>query len=202
MTNLVLPPGDYVSPNLAWLLPDEAFPQITVGSPSSSTWPYLRRQITHNWYVDRRNPTVGCVSRDEASILYNTARMFDGLAALEIGCWRGWSTVHIALGMHSVDALDPVLADPATRQEITESLRRAGVDDRVSLVPLASPEGVERLATDTGKRWSFIFVDGDHAGDAPLVDAEVIHRFATADALILLHDLAAPEPAVMRASER
>jgi predicted O-methyltransferase YrrM len=195
MTDPALPLGDYVSPNLARVLPDAAFPHMIVGTPAISTWSHLRRQIAHNWYVDRRAPTVGFVSRDEASILYNTALMLDSPASLEIGCWHGWSTVHIALGTHSLDAIDPILADPATRDDVTETLRRAGVLDRVSLVPFASPEGVERLASETGKRWSFAFIDGDHSGDAPLIDAEVVQRFATSDAIIILHDLAAPEPA-------
>ncbi len=195
MTEPALPLGDYISPNLVRVLPDAAFPHMIIGTPATTTWPHLRRQITHNWYVDRRAPTVGFVSRDEASILYNTALMFEGLPSLEIGCWRGWSTVHIALGTHSLDAIDPILTDSATREELVETLRRAGVHDRVSLVPLASPEGVERVAAETGKRWSFAFIDGDHSGDAPLTDAAVVQRFAASDALIILHDLAAPEPA-------
>ncbi|WP_204249752.1 hypothetical protein [Gemmata sp. SH-PL17] len=48
--------------------------------------------------MDRRAPHIGFVSRDEAAILYNTALRFRGRRALEIGCWLGWSTCHLALG--------------------------------------------------------------------------------------------------------
>ena len=74
----LLPEGDYVSSNLELTLPDFAFPHLIKGNVSDSAWPYLRKGIPHNWYVDSRNPTVGFVSRDEASILYNTAVMFKG----------------------------------------------------------------------------------------------------------------------------
>jgi predicted O-methyltransferase YrrM len=188
------PPGDYVSPGLERVRPDDAFPNMVIGDASTSMWPYLRREITHNWYVDRRAPTVGFLSRDEAAILYNTARVFDGLPCLEIGCRRGWSTVHIALGTHSLDSIDPILNDPASYRELVETLRRVGVEDRVVLHAGRSPEHVEEIAARTGKRWSFAFIDGDH-GETPLVDAEVVQRFAADDALIILHDLAAPDPA-------
>ena len=195
MSKLEFPPGDYVSPNLARVRPDDAFPNMVIGDTSISTWPHLRTQINHNWYVDRRAPSVGFVSRDEASILYNTALELDGRACLEIGTWRGWSTVHMALGAHSLDSIDPILSDSAIHNELVEALRRAGVEDRVSLHASRSPEGVEAIAARTGKRWSFAFIDGDHEGEGPILDAKVVERFVADDAVIILHDVAAPEPA-------
>jgi hypothetical protein len=51
---------------------------------------------------------------------------------------------------------------------------------------------VVQLSEETGKRWSLVFIDGDHEGDAPRLDAEVVHRYAGEDAAILLHDLTSP----------
>ena len=195
MTDSIVPTWDYISPNLEQVWPDAAFPNMVVGNTADCGWPYLRREVPHNWYVDRRTPTIGFVSRDEAAILYNTTLRMGGRPCLEIGCWRGWSTVHIALAGSHLDCVDPLLADPETRREVAATLARAGVTDRVSLVGARSPKGVEELALHTGRRWSFAFIDGDHTGDAPLADAEVVHRFAAEDAVVILHDLAAPEPA-------
>src|SRR5262245_58158102 len=102
----MIPSGDYSSPGLDIILPDDAFPNMIVGDKASNQWPFLRREVRHNWYVDRRNPTVGFLSRDEALILYNLARGFDGRPCLEIGCWRGWSTVHLALGAGNLEVVD------------------------------------------------------------------------------------------------
>ena len=44
MTDPTLPLGDYVSPNLACVLPDAAFPHMIVGTLATNTWPHLRRQ--------------------------------------------------------------------------------------------------------------------------------------------------------------
>jgi hypothetical protein len=191
----MLPKGDYASPDLKLVLPDDAFPNMIAGTTASSQWPYLRREISHNWYVDRRNPTVGFLSRDEALIVYNLALGFQGLPCLEIGCWRGWSTVHIALGAGNLEVVDPVLGDPDFRQDVADNLRRAGVLDRIVLHPGSSPAEVDRLSRESGKRWSFVFIDGDHDGEAPRLDAEVVHSYSSEDAMIVLHDLASPDVA-------
>lgn len=190
-----VPSGDYVSPGLDLVLPDVGFPDMIVGDMSVNDWPYLRRDIHHNWYVDRYSPTVGFVSRDEAAILYNTAKRFAGRPCLEIGCWRGWSTAHIALGCGALDVIDPILADDAHLAAVRAALARAGALDRVRFHPRPSPEEVHALFERTRRRWAFAFIDGDHEGDGPLNDAEAVARYAAADALVLFHDLLSPDVA-------
>src|SRR5262245_35011311 len=104
-----LPAGDYVSSGLEVIRPDAAFPQMIVGNTANCPWQYLRREVPHNWYVDRRVPTVGFLSRDEAVLLHNLALQFRGRRALEIGCWLGWSTVHLAAAGVELDVIDPIL---------------------------------------------------------------------------------------------
>ena len=186
---------DYISPDLEVVSLDAAFPNMIVGTKSSNMWPYLRREIGHHWYVDRRNPTVGFLSRDEAMLLFNIARRHFGKPCLEIGCWRGWSTAHMALGAGNLEVIDPVLADPEFREDVAQSLQRAGVGSSVVLHVGSSPDMVTQLSEETGKRWSLVFIDGDHEGDAPRRDAEVVHRYAGEDAAILLHDLTSPHVA-------
>lgn len=190
-----LPPGDYVSPGLDVVRPDAAFPHLTIGETDDNPWPFLRREIAQNWYVDDRDPTVGFCSRDEAAILYNTARLFAGRPCIEIGCWRGWSSCHLALGAGSVHVVDPILQDNEFLEDVRGSLSRAGVLDLVDLHTGSSPEAVESLSTDLGLNWSLAFIDGDHEGDAPRNDAVVIARHAAADAQVLFHDLASPDVA-------
>jgi hypothetical protein len=183
--------GDYVSPGLALARPDECFPNMILGDPSTNSWPWLRRGIPHRWYNDRRYPGTGFANRDEASILYNTALRFQGRNALEIGCFLGWSAVHLAMGGVNLDIVDPFLSDPSVGGSVRDSLVGAKPAGRVRLFGGLSPAIVEHLAAE-GTRWTLFFIDGDHEGMGPTNDAIVAERYATKDALMLFHDLAAP----------
>jgi predicted O-methyltransferase YrrM len=190
-----VPRGDYVAPGLAVVLPDDAFPNMVVAATGQNSWPDLRREIAHNRYFDKRDPTVGLVNRDEAAILYNTALCFVGRPCLEIGCWRGWSTAHIALGCGKLDVIDPVLADEGFAADVKASLARAGVLDRITLHSAPSPDGIDTLSRRRDERWAFAFIDGSHEGDRPARDAEMVARYSAADALVLFHDLLSPNAA-------
>ncbi len=184
--------GDYISPGLSTVRPDVHFPQMTVGNPQNCPWPYLRRNSPHNWYIDRRWPAIGFVSRDEAHILYNTALQAAGMPALEIGAFMGWSACHLALAGVDLDVIDPLLGDPSGLEFVSSSLRSADVLDRCHLIGGMSPEAVEELAQRSNKRWNLIFIDGDHEGEAPRLDAEICIKYAADDCIILFHDLYAP----------
>ncbi|MDZ8185357.1 MAG: class I SAM-dependent methyltransferase [Nostoc sp. ChiSLP02] len=189
----LLPEGDYVSPGFSIIQPDSCFPNMILGNPYNSFWYYLRRDIAHNWYVDRRRQDTGFVSRDEAHILYNTALKFQGKKALEIGCWMGWSACHLALGGVQLDVIDPMLSQELFYESVTDSLKSAGVKESVNLIPGYSPQAVEELANKFQRKWSLIFIDGHHETPAPLNDAIICEQFAEPDALILFHDLASPD---------
>ncbi len=186
---------DYVAEGLATPAVDHLFPNMIVADKGASTWPYLRRDVDHPFRVDRRDPTVGFINRDEASLLYSNARLFAGRRGIEVGAWRGWSTAHlIASGLASLHVVEPLLADAAWRAEFVQVVKGAGGDATVILVPEKSPVAVQRLGEE-GVRWSFAFIDGDHDGDAPLRDALVCARFLDATAMLLFHDLVSPHVA-------
>jgi glycosyltransferase involved in cell wall biosynthesis/predicted O-methyltransferase YrrM len=192
---LTLAANDYVSPGLAVVTPDAAFPDMMIGNTSLPRWPWLRRWVEHNWYTDRRNPEVGFLSRDEAAILYNNALLFRDKPCLEVGCWRGWSAVHLALGAGELDIIDPVFADPDFAESVRASCEAAGVLDKVAFHTGFSPGAINELSKISNKRWSLIFIDGDHEGDAPRLDAEAAMRHADDTAMVIFHDLASPHVA-------
>ncbi|HEY9799803.1 MAG TPA: TylF/MycF/NovP-related O-methyltransferase [Leptolyngbyaceae cyanobacterium] len=189
----LLPAEDYVSPGLEVIKPDKCFPNMIVEDTTISNWPYLRHDISHNWYVDKRHKYIGFVSRDEAHILYNTALKFRDKKALEIGCWYGWSACHIALAGVELDVIDPLLDQADIYESVSNSLRDAGVLETVNLVSGYSPQKVEELAEQLQRKWSFFFIDGSHDAPCPLNDAIVCEKFAENDALILFHDLTCPD---------
>jgi predicted O-methyltransferase YrrM len=186
---------DYVADNLQTPRLDRLFPNMAEFDRSVTSWPWLRRNIDHPYRADRRNPIVGFINRDEASILYASARLFAGRAGLEIGAWRGWSTAHlIASGLGSLHVVEPLLADPEWRQEFVAVVGGAGGAETTILVPEPSPEAIVRLGA-SGARWSFAFIDGDHDGEAPTRDALASMPYLEPTAMVLFHDLVSPHVA-------
>lgn len=186
---------DYVSPGFQRLDLDSAFPNLIRGDRHATTWPWLRREVPHAWYVDRRQPVVGFLSRDEVHVLYNNALQFRDRPALEIGCWFGWSACHLAMAGVALDVIDPVFEHQENLCSTVDSLRESGVLDSVNLVEGRSPDSVHDLARRSGKRWPFIFIDGNHDAPGPLNDATACEQVAADDAMILFHDLASPDVA-------
>ncbi|MEQ1726361.1 MAG: class I SAM-dependent methyltransferase [Sphingopyxis sp.] len=190
-----LPSGDYVSPGLAIVRPDACFGHMVLGDVSAHPWPYLRKEIRHNWYVDERYPLMGFISRDEAAILHNMALGFAGKRALEIGCWHGWSTCHLTLGGVALDVIDPKLCDPAHEAEIRNMLACAGTSSTVRLHGGSSPAMIAELAAAGHGPWALFFVDGDHEPPAPETDVEACLPYAADDCAFLFHDVASPHVA-------
>lgn len=186
---------DYVSPGLERVEPDAHFPHMVIGDRHASQSPILRREIPHHWYVDDRHPVWGFVNRDEASILYNSALQFKGQRALEVGCWMGWSACHLALGGVTLDVVDPLLSRDDVYNSVSQSLTSAGIRSHVNLVAGSSPQQVTELAATNPSPWSLIFIDGNHSRPAPLEDTKVSAPYAASDAMILFHDLIAPDVA-------
>ena len=56
-----------------------------------------------------------------------------------------------------------------------------------------SPQRVEEFSAQFNRKWSLIFIDGEHGGDGPLNDAIACEKLAEEDAIILFHDLTAPD---------
>ena len=189
----LLPAGDYISPGLTMTLLDRCFPNMVKGDSRAVTWPYLRREIPHNWYVDKRDPNTGFINRDEAHILYNSALRFRGKRTLEIGCHMGWSACHLAIAGVNLDIIDPALGSEIVQKSVVESLEMCAPAGEIRLYPEKSPNAVERIALEQNMKWSLFFIDGDHSHPGPVNDVVVCEKFAEDDAMMLFHDLAAPD---------
>jgi hypothetical protein len=189
---------DYVSPGLA--NPDlaSAFPSLTARDPAPLQWPYLRKDAPHIWRSDARglrNPDIGVLSLDEATVLYNNALQMRGRRGLEIGCHYGWSTAHLVAAGLNLDVIDPALGYPDQWRDVTESLAKVGGPGRARLWAGFSPSIVPAVRATEAPPWSFAFIDGYHEGRAPLDDAEAVISEMAADACVMFHDLISPHVA-------
>lgn len=147
--------------------------------------------MPHFSRFDARFPSVGFVTWDEASLLYNYGLALKGRRMVEVGCWVGWSTVFLGLSGVELTVVDPLLEGAPQGDACRDSLARAGLSTRVQLVPGYSPKALIDLAAQ-GNRWDAFFIDGNHEDDAPLMDAKACTELAASDAIVLFHDLVQP----------
>lgn len=184
---------DYISPNLTTISLDYAFPKMIEVDRNFSSWKYLNKAHKNKIYVDATMPEAGFTNRDEAHILYNSALLGQGQAALEIGCWMGWSAAHIAAaGVSELHIIDPNLSSSPWQESVRESLTQVGVLDHCVLHTGFSPAALHSLPQ---KPWRIIFIDGNHEAEGPLSDAVVASSIAAETSLILFHDLISPDVA-------
>jgi predicted O-methyltransferase YrrM len=173
---------DYCSPGLGDLPGDieRYFPSVHQVMSFNPRVPHISRE-------DKRQPGVGFVTWDESTVLMNVAKRFSHGLGLEIGCWMGWSTVCLALSDIHLDVIDPGLGSGMQADTVRYALQAAGVAERVNLVKGLSPEDVHVLG-QKGHRWTFCFIDGDHAGDAPRRDISAVLNYCEPDCAIMCHD--------------
>ena len=161
----------------------------------------LNPAIPHICRKHRHFPEVGFVTWDEATILYNYGRTLRDGHFLEVGCWVGWSTLVLALSGLRLTTVDPVLNGLPQGEACRSLLRESKMDAAVKLIGGYSPEAV-RKEGEGGMRWDGFFIDGNHEGDAPALDAMECARFASDNCVILFHDLVQPNIASALSSLR
>ncbi len=148
-----------------------------------------------NW-LDEVEATKGWLSRVEAQLLHAAAGAVTTGCIVEVGSYRGRSTIALASGAPDgapVFAVEPhgyfvgALGGefgPADRRAFFRTMLRTGLWDRVRLVNLSS----EVIAPGWMLPVDLLWVDGDHRYEAVRRDVDVWLPHMTASARLLLDD--------------
>ncbi len=176
---------DYISPTFPnHLDPWPHFPNTKAGDPRE-----IRDEgyfDPHRWYYDKFSRSAASVNIDEAHLLHNLAKQFEGKIGLEVGSYVGFSAWFILkAGLKGLAMCDPLLGNPKIRSYVQERLTG------LPILPfgLGSPDGVLELAQQMGSPWSFVFIDGTHEPPYPLIDTSAVHYCCAEDAAIVFHDV-------------
>jgi len=144
----------------------------------------------------------GWLYDDEVELLYRLASGVTSGAVVEIGSYRGKSTVALALGSRDhhrvpVYAIDPHETftgamgfefQPVDRTEFLRNVLRCEVSEIVRVVNLPSPVAAAGWNQPVGLLW----IDGDHRYDSVKRDLDCWQRHLAPGALVALHDSTDP----------
>ena len=145
--------------------------------------------------------TTGYLSEREARFLMAAVALAPGVGKnLEIGSFKGRSTVGIAyvareLGLGTVVAVDPhtspASTDPDLRGKNTSyhdfvtNLRTAGVFERVEIK--------RAFSYDLAREWKdpirFLWIDGDHTYEGAKADLDMFKPYLVDGAIVAMHDV-------------
>jgi len=155
-------------------------------------------------YVEIAMSAEGQISGTEARKLIELARNVPaGTVIVEIGTFRGRSTIALALGAIAgnatrVYAVDPHVEfqgvfggqfGPSDQAELYRNLVKARVGHIVAVVSLSS-QAVAHAWTQ--KNVGLLWIDGDHRYPAVSADFHCWSRFVVPNGLVAFHDESAP----------
>lgn len=127
---------------------------------------------------------AGFWTHDEAAILYNVAHAVGGYW-LDIGGLTGWTAAHMAMAGCRVTSVDPMYQIRGFRVRASENVNNAGYSQNVDLFPWGSNE---YFATEPGRSFDGIVIDGEHSSPYPLQDAINACTRIKDNGVILFHD--------------
>lgn len=123
------------------------------------------------------------MTENEAAAL---ARLGAGKRVLEIGSANGFSACAMALGgAEHVTAVDPHSWVPGSLPAMTANLQTHGVEDKVTIIAETFYTACEGLK---GRKFDFIFIDGDHQYEAVKFDVIHARELLAPGGVIACHD--------------
>lgn len=193
-TDIEIDRYDYVPPGNSPPTLLQLFPHAKAGNPWAVDWPYLRKEVPHIWRFDDRHTgyVTGYASIEEATYLHALAAQFSGKRGLEIGTYFGWTAAHLLAAGLRLDCIDPAMQDEQRRKDIVDALENVPESKGYRLWDGFSPQCIEQVRGSAPEPWSFVFIDGNHDGDAPRNDAIAVLPHLAPDAVVVFHDLISP----------
>ena len=185
-------PKGYGDPKLLKL-----FPLASITDPRRMTWKYMRPEVPHVFRIDQRGSRgIGNASYEEACCLFTFASQFKGKRGLEIGTHLGWTGAHLLAAGLRMDFIDPAIGNSERALMLKEAFNAVPLAEPYSMYAQPSPQSIEpTFLKGDSESWSFVFIDGDHDGDAPMKDAKAVLPFMAEDACVVFHDLTSPHVA-------
>lgn len=141
------------------------------------------------------------VNVDVANAYYSMTKMWRPNLVVEIGCFIGFSSLHIAQAvkdqgfgrMISIDAFDWEVdagCGMENRQIVAERYRKkAGLEDVLTYVKGYSTAVYPQLRSEIEHKIDLLFIDGDHSVNGVVADFNTYYQDVRVGGYIVLHDI-------------
>lgn len=141
----------------------------------------------------------GKITDSECMVLYDLAQKAFNGCIVEIGSYKGKSTVALGLGTMSGNNVDIFAVDPhqqfiglsgsyyspADRTEFLRNILRAGCTEMINLINLPS----STVASVWNRKVSLLWIDGDHRMQSVLSDLYSWYPHVRKGGIVLMHDI-------------
>jgi predicted O-methyltransferase YrrM len=152
---------------------------------------YNGRRMANTELRRRLDALPGWLSYEEGELLYDLARGCSGRGAIvEIGSWRGKSTVCLGLGSQAGSKVKVYAVDrhtDGTFPDWQENVRAAGVEELVTPIKGLSQE----VAADFDEPIELLFIDGAHTYDLVRQDFDRWVPKVVEGGVVAMHDTTA-----------
>lgn len=145
------------------------------------------------------NQIEGWLSEDEGEFLYKSAKKCIGRGVIvEIGPWKGKSTVYLANGSKASNKVKIYTIDPYVEEyggklafeEFKKNIKTANVEDVIE--PLVKTS--EEANKDWRKPIEFLWIDGDHSFPMVKLDFDLWSPYLIKGGTIAFHDAVSGGP--------
>lgn len=166
----------------------------------------LDKQLEIDWEIHSKAMNIeGWLTTKEGSLLYKFAKLCtSNLKIVEIGSWKGRSTVYLGSGARDgnnaiVYAIDhhrgssehrKMFGQVDTRDEFFDNIKNVNVDKNVVPCVGSSTEFVDQF----DKNIALLFIDGSHEYELVRQDFEMYYPNVVEGGVIALHDRQFPGP--------
>lgn len=140
----------------------------------------------------------GWLRDNEARFLYETAKNCKRGVIVEIGSWKGKSTVYLGRGSKDGNGVKVVAIDPhidamehklwmggkSSFEEFEENIQKADIKDIVEIIRDTS----HNAAKNWSKQIEFLWIDGDHRYEAVKNDFDHYFPYVVNNGIVAFHD--------------
>jgi predicted O-methyltransferase YrrM len=163
----------------------------TIRAVASKEMLLLYKNITAQEWLEvstRLRAIEGHLSTAEAKCLYHLAKDCGGII-VEIGSWKGKSTICLALGSKAAGKGKVFAIDPhsfGSEKPFRENLKRARVEDIVGPLVMTSEEASKQWS---GNPISLLWIDGAHDYENVKKDFTLWEPYLSDKAIVVFHDV-------------